>query len=129
MGDALILIVEDDEKNMKLMRHLLQFQGYRTLEAMTAGVGLDLAKEHHPDLILMDIQLPDFDGITALTRLRADPATSDIKVMAVSASVMPEDRSRVLTAGFNSFQGKPIKLTEFSEAVAAMLASTGGNAA
>ena len=129
MSNALILIVEDDEKNMKLMRHLLQFRGYRTLEAMTAGAGIALAQEHHPDLILMDIQLPDFDGITALTRLRADPATRDIKVMAVSASVMPEDRSRVLTAGFNGFQGKPIKLTEFSEAVAAMLASTGGGGA
>jgi two-component system cell cycle response regulator DivK len=129
MSSALILIVEDDDKNMKLMRHLLQFKGYRILEAITAGAGIDLAKEHHPDLILMDIQLPDFDGITALTRLRADPATRDIKVMAVSASVMPEDRSRVLKAGFNGFQGKPIKLTEFSEAVAAMLASTGGGAA
>jgi two-component system cell cycle response regulator DivK len=129
MSNALILIVEDDEKNMKLIRHLLQFKGYKTLEAMTAGAGIDLAKAHHPDLILMDIQLPDFDGITALTRLRADPATSDIKVMAVSASVMPEDRSRVLNAGFNGFQGKPIKLTEFSAAVAAMLAGTSGNAA
>ena len=129
MTNALILIVEDDEKNMKLMRHLLQYKGYRILEAMTAGAGIDLAKEHHPDLILMDIQLPDFDGITALTRLRADPTTRDIKVMAVSASVMPEDRSRVLTAGFNGFQGKPIKLTEFSEAVAAMLAGKSGHAA
>jgi len=121
MSDALILVVEDDEKNLKLVRHLLQFKGYRTLEAMTAGAGIELAKAHHPDLILMDIQLPDMDGIMALKQLRAAPETRDIKMMAVSASVMPEDRSRILAAGFDGFQGKPIKLNEFLEAVAAML--------
>lgn len=121
MSDALILVVEDDEKNLKLMRHLLQFKGYRTLEAMTGGAGVALAKEHHPDLILMDIQLPDMDGLMALKQLRAAPETQGIKVMAVSASVMPEDRSRILAAGFNGFQGKPVKITEFMEAVAAML--------
>jgi two-component system cell cycle response regulator DivK len=125
MSNALILVVEDDEKNLKLMRHLLQFKGYRTLEAMTAGAGVALAKEHRPDLILMDIQLPDMDGVTALKRLRAAPETQGIKVMAVSASVMPEDRSRILSAGFDGFQGKPIKITEFMEAVAAMLARVG----
>ena len=119
---SLILIVEDDEKNLKLMRHLLEFKGYRTLEAMTAGAGIELAKAHHPDLVLMDIKLPDMDGIAALKQLRADPATRGIRVMAVSASVMPEDQSKVLASGFDSFQGKPIKLNEFLEAVAAMLA-------
>jgi two-component system cell cycle response regulator DivK len=125
VSNALILVVEDDEKNMKLMRHLLQYKGYRTLEATSAGAGVALAREHHPDLILMDIQLPDFDGVTALQLLRADPATKAIRVMAVSASVMPEDRSRVLNAGFDGFQGKPVKIAEFSEAVAKMLAGTG----
>ena len=125
MKNALILIVEDDEKNMKLMRHLLQYKGYRTLEAMTAGAGIAAAKAHHPDLILMDIQLPDMNGMDALRALRADPATRDIKAMAVSASVMPEDRSRILSAGFNAFQGKPIKIAEFSEAVEKMLAGSG----
>ena len=129
MSDALILVVEDDEKNLKLMRHLLQFKGYRTLEAMTGSAGVALAKAHRPDLVLMDIQLPDIDGVTALKQLRAEPTTRDIKVMAVSASVMPEDRSRILAAGFDGFQGKPIKLNEFMEAVAAMLARVGGNEA
>lgn len=129
MSDALILIVEDDEKNLKLMRHLLQFNRYRTLEAMTAGAGIELAKAHHPDLILMDIKLPDMDGIAALRQLRADPATRDIRVMAVSASVMPEDHSNVVASGFDGFQGKPIKLKEFMEAVAALLARTGGEKA
>ena len=123
---SLILIVEDDEKNLKLMRHLLQFKGYRTLEAMTAGAGIELAKAHHPDLVLMDIKLPDMDGIAALKQLRADPTTHGIRVMAVSASVMPEYQSKVLASGFDSFQGKPIKLTEFLDAVAAVLARTGG---
>ena len=122
MTSALILIVEDDEKNMKLMRHLLQFKGYRTLEAMSARDGIAAAKAHHPDLILMDIQLPDMNGMDALRELRADPATAGIKAMAVSASVMPEDRSRILTAGFDGFQGKPIRIAEFSEAVQKMLA-------
>jgi two-component system cell cycle response regulator DivK len=121
MSNSLILVVEDDEKNLKLMRHLLQFKGYRTLEAMTGGAGVALAKEHHPDLILMDIQLPDMDGLMALKQLRAAPETQNIKVMAVSASVMPEDRSRILAAGFDGFQGKPVKINEFMEAVAAML--------
>ena len=125
MSDALILVVEDDEKNLKLVRHLLQFKGYRTLEAMTAGAGIELAKAQHPDLILMDIQLPDMDGMAALKHLRATPETQGIKVMAVSASVMPEDRSRILAAGFDGFQGKPIKLNEFLEAVAGMLGPKG----
>ena len=125
MKNALILIVEDDEKNMKLMRHLLQYKGYRTLEAMTAAAGIAAAKEHHPDLILMDIQLPDMNGMDALSAIRADPATRDIKAMAVSASVMPEDRARILSAGFNGFQGKPVKIAEFSEAVEKMLAERG----
>ena len=124
MKNALILIVEDDEKNMKLMRHLLQYKGYRTLEAMTARDGIAAAKEHHPDLILMDIQLPDMNGMDALRELRADPATAAIKAMAVSASVMPEDRSRIVSAGFDGFQGKPIKIAAFSEAVEKMLAGS-----
>ena len=122
MTSALILIVEDDEKNMKLMRHLLQFKGYRTPEAMTARDGIAAAKAHHPDLILMDIQLPDMNGMDALRELRADPATAGIKAMAVSASVMAEDPSRILTAGSDGFQGKPIRIAESSEAVQKMLA-------
>jgi len=129
MSDALILIVEDDEKNMKLMRHLLQFKGYRTLEAMTAGGGIELATAHHPDLILMDIKLPDMDGTVALQHLRADPATRGIPVMAVSASVMPEDHSKILASGFDSFQHKPIKLVEFLDAVATVLARAAGGQA
>ncbi len=112
-----ILIVEDDEKHMILVRDVLQFKGYQTLEAATATEGLRLAREARPDLVLMDIQLPDFDGITALARLRADPQTQNIPVVAVSASVMPDDQQRVAASGFEAFITKPINMKHFIETV------------
>ena len=99
MAGELILIVEDNEKNRKLVRDVLQFKGYRTLEAETAELGLSLARESRPALILMDIQLPGMNGIEALGHLRADPATRDIPVMAVTASAMIQDRQQILAAG------------------------------
>jgi two-component system, cell cycle response regulator DivK len=108
-----ILIVEDNEKNLKLVRDVLQFKGYRTLEATTAGEGVRLAREEHPILILMDIQLPDFDGITALLQLRQDPATREIPVIAVSASAMPDEQHRILASGFNDYITKPIEVKSF----------------
>jgi two-component system cell cycle response regulator DivK len=112
-----ILIVEDNEKNLKLLRDVLQFKGYRTLEAMTASEGLRLAREEHPDLVLMDIQLPDIDGITALGRLRADPLTKKTPVVAVSASVMPDDQQRIVASGFDAYVTKPINVKSFLETV------------
>ena len=108
-----ILIVEDNEKNLKLVRDILQFKGYRTIEATTAGEGVRLAREELPILVLMDIQLPDFDGITALKQLRADPATRDLTVLAVSASAMPDDQQRILASGFNAYITKPIDVRSF----------------
>ena len=87
-----ILIVEDNEKNMKLVRDILQHKGHQTLEATTGEEGIRLAREHKPDLVLMDIQLPDIDGITALRRIRKDAALDSIPVLAVSASVMPDEQ-------------------------------------
>ncbi|OGA54543.1 MAG: histidine kinase [Betaproteobacteria bacterium RIFCSPLOWO2_12_FULL_62_58] len=113
----LILIVEDNEKNLKLVRDVLQFKGYRTLEAMTATEGLRLAREERPDLVLMDIQLPDIDGITALGRLRADPLTRKTPVVAVSASVMPDDQQRIVASGFDAYVTKPINVKGFLETV------------
>ena len=113
----LILIVEDNEKNLKLVRDVLQFKGYRTLEAMTATEGLRLAREERPDLVLMDIQLPDIDGITALGRLRADPLTQKTPVVAVSASVMPDDQQRIVASGFDAYVTKPINVKSFLETV------------
>lgn len=112
-----IVIVEDNEKNLKLVRDVLQFKGYRTLEARTAGEALRLACEKLPALILMDIQLPDFDGITALTRLREDILTRHIPVLAVSASAMPNDQQRIVASGFNGYITKPIDLKSFLVAI------------
>ena len=112
-----ILIVEDNEKNLKLVRDVLRFKGYATIEAMTAADGLRLAREAQPVLILMDIQLPDFDGITALTKLREDPATRGIPVLAVSASAMPEDRAKIVASGFDDYITKPIDIKSFVSTV------------
>jgi two-component system cell cycle response regulator DivK len=116
-----ILIVEDNEKNLKLVRDVLQVKGYSTLEAISAEDGIALAAQHMPDLILMDIQLPGMNGIDALKVLRADPATAAIPVIAVTASVMQQDRNLITQAGFDGYIGKPLNLKEFLDAVRAML--------
>jgi two-component system cell cycle response regulator DivK len=117
----LILIVEDNEKNLKLVRDVLQVKGFATLEAGSAEDGIKLALERKPDLILMDIQLPGMNGIDALKVLRADPATSKIPVIAVTASVMQQDRTLITEAGFDRYVGKPINIREFLEAVRSAL--------
>ena len=117
MAGELILIVEDNEKNMKLARDLLQVKGYRTLEAGTAAEGVALAGAHHPDLVLMDVQLPDADGVTALRRLRAAPETSTIPVVALTAFAMKDDRERFLAIGFDGYLAKPIDVRQFPEQV------------
>ena len=122
MTGELILIVEDDENSRMLARDVLQATGYRTAEAETAEEGLRLARETHPDLILMDIQLPGMNGLEALRRLRGDPATHEIPVMAVTASAMTHDRPRIMAAGFDGYQTKPISVKDFLEAVRMLLA-------
>jgi two-component system cell cycle response regulator DivK len=112
-----VLIVEDNEKNMKLARDVLQAKGYMTLEAVTGEEGVRLAKERVPDLVLMDIQLPGINGIEAFRQLRADPKTARIPVVALTASVTPTDRSAITAAGFDAFVSKPISLKEFLDTV------------
>jgi two-component system, cell cycle response regulator DivK len=119
---SVILIVEDNEKNMKLVRDILQHKGYATLEAATGGEGVRLALDKHPDLVLMDIQLPDIDGIEALRRIRAEPALDAVPVLAVSASVMPDEQQKIVTSGFDAFITKPIALKQFVDTVARFLA-------
>jgi len=119
---SVILIIEDNDKNLKLVRDVLQVKGYATLEAVTAEEGIKLAGEHKPDLILMDIQLPGMNGIDALRVLRADSATSAIPAIAVTASVMQQDRNLITDAGFDGYVGKPINLKEFLDAVRDVLA-------
>ena len=117
----LILIVEDNDKNLKLVRDVLQVKGYATVEAGNAEDGIVLARERKPDLVLMDIQLPGMSGIDAIGVLRADPATAAIPVVAVTASVMPQDRNKITEAGFDAYIGKPINLKEFLDTVRKML--------
>ena len=114
---SLVLIIEDNDKNLKLVRDVLQVDGYKTIEAGTAEDGIVLAREHSPALILMDIQLPGMNGIEALGVLRADPQTASIPVIAVTASVMQQDRKLITAAGFDAYVGKPINLKEFRDAV------------
>ena len=121
MANELILIVEDNEKNRKLVRDVLQHRGYQTVEAETAEEGIRLAQESRPALILMDIQLPGMNGIEALGRLRADPKTKKIPVIAVTASAMTHDRQKIMAAGFDGYQAKPINVKEFVAAVREML--------
>jgi two-component system, cell cycle response regulator DivK len=116
-----VLIVEDNEKNMKLARDVLQAKGYRTVEAVTGEEGVRLALEAAPDLVLMDIQLPGINGIEAFRRIRADPRTARVPVAAVTASVTPTDRSQISAAGFDAFISKPINLKEFLDTVARLL--------
>ena len=121
MANELILIVEDNEKNRKLARDILQVKGYRTIEAETAETGLEMAPKENPDLVLMDIQLPGMNGIQALKKLRENEATRAIPVLAFTASVMPQDRREIMDAGVDGFVAKPVNLKEFIAAIAKAL--------
>jgi two-component system cell cycle response regulator DivK len=123
MAGELILIVEDNEKNRKLIRDLLRVKGYQTLETETAEEGHNLAVEDHPALILMDIQLPGIDGITALKQLRTDPVTKTIPVIAITASAMSYNRQAMLAEGIDGYQSNPISVKNFLEEVRRVLGS------
>ena len=123
MAGTLILIVEDNEKNRKLIRDVLQVKGYQTLETETAEEGHNLARKNHPAFILMDIQLPGIDGITALKQLQADPVTKTIPVIAITASAMSYNRQAMLAEGFDDYQSKPISIKDFLEEVRRVLDS------
>jgi len=115
----LILIVEDNEKNLKLARDVLRFNGFRTVEATSGEDALLMAREHLPDLVLMDIALPGIDGVEAARQLRAAPETAAIPIVALTASVMEADRARFVEAGFAGLIAKPINVLKFPEQVLA----------
>ena len=117
MAEPLILIVEDNENNKKLLRDVLRHRGYRVAEAGTAEEGTALAAEQHPALILMDIQLPGMSGVEALARLRADARTRHIPVVAVTAFAMKGDEERILAGGCEAYLSKPISVSKFIETV------------
>jgi two-component system cell cycle response regulator DivK len=120
---SLVLIIEDNDRNLELVRDILQAKGYRTLEAGTAEDGLEIARGQAPDLILMDIQLPGMSGIEALKVLRDDPATAALSVVAITASVMKSDRDQIMRAGFDGFVEKPITVRSFLKVVEGVLQS------
>jgi two-component system cell cycle response regulator DivK len=117
MPDELVLIVDDNEKNVKLARDVLRFAGFRTLEARSGGEGVSLAAEHLPDVILMDIRLPDMDGTAALRQLKEQERTAQIPVVAVTSFAMKGDREQFLAEGFDGYLEKPISVRELGEQV------------
>jgi CheY-like chemotaxis protein len=123
MANELILIIEDNEKNRKLVRDVLQVKGYKTIESETAEDGLQLALDKSPALVLMDIQLPGMDGIAALKQLRANPQTKSVPVIAITASAMTNNRQAMLAEGFDGYQSKPISLKDFLKELERVLAS------
>jgi len=121
MPGELILLVEDNDNNRLLIRDVLQASGYRVIEAETAEDGVRMAAEQRPALVLMDIQLPGMSGIEALQRLRADPVTRAIPVVAVTASAMTQDRRQIMAAGFDGYQSKPISVKSFLQTIREIL--------
>ena len=113
MAETMILIVEDEPKNLKLIRDILQFKGFATLEAETGAAGIRLAQEHVPALILMDVQLPEIDGCEAMRILKADTRTQHIPIIALTALAMSGDRESLLAQGFDDYISKPIDVKQF----------------
>ncbi len=120
---AHVLVVEDDPLSQRLMRDVLQVHGYDTVVAGSAEAGLLSAKSHRPDVVLMDIRLPGMDGFAALAALRAEAATVDIPVLAVTASVMMGEREKIMAAGFDGYHPKPIQISRLLAEIAQLLAA------
>jgi len=117
----LILIVDDNEKNRKLARDVLEFAGFETLEATGGLESVALAQEHLPALVLMDIRMPDISGTEALKLLRQDSRTAEIPVVALTSSTMRGDEERFLKEGFDGYLAKPISVREFPDQVRGFL--------
>ena len=119
---AKVLIVEDNATNMTLAIFLLQSAGHTVISATDAEAGLTLARDEHPNLILMDIQLPGMDGLQATVLLKRDEATRAIPVIALTALAMKGDEERILAAGCDGYIAKPMRYREFLATIAAQLA-------
>jgi signal transduction histidine kinase/CheY-like chemotaxis protein len=116
---GLVLLVEDDERNLRLVHDALEVHGFQTICATTAEEGLELARQHQPDVVLMDIQLPGMNGIEAVMHLRADRRTASLKVVALTAFAMKDERERIASAGFDGYIMKPLNIREFPDQVRA----------
>jgi two-component system cell cycle response regulator DivK len=117
-----VLVIEDNRANMRLACLLLEHAGYRVLQARDAEAGIRLARERQPDLILMDIQLPGMDGLSATRTLKQDALTRAIKVVAVTGRAMQDDRTQIHAAGCDAYLAKPLDAPVFLDTVAAVLA-------
>jgi two-component system, cell cycle response regulator DivK len=117
MTADLVLVVEDNERNLKLVRAVLEHAGFEVRAAGTVDDALDVAVSRPPDLVLMDLQLPGRDGVAGLEALRADPGTRHVPVVALTALAMPEDKERVRRAGFDGYWEKPISVRELPQQV------------
>jgi len=113
MSGPVVLIVDDNEKNMRLAREVLRLGGFETVEAATGGESIALAAQHLPDVILMDVRLPDMNGAAAAERIKSDPRTAHIPVVALTSAAMKGDREALLGAGFDGYLEKPISVREF----------------
>jgi two-component system cell cycle response regulator DivK len=116
-----ILIIEDNPLNMKLFRDLLRAQGYQVIEASDGLAGLDLARAEAPDLILLDIHLPDMSGFEVALKLKSDQQTRDIPIVVITASMLPQTEQSALASGCDGFLRKPIAISEFRETIATLL--------
>jgi two-component system, cell cycle response regulator DivK len=123
MANELVMVIEDNDLNRKLLRDVLNARGYRVAESVTAEEGLEMIRAQMPRLVLMDLQLPGMDGIMALRRLKEDPVTKAIPVVAVTASAMPQERTRIVAAGFDGYLTKPLSVREFLAELARILGS------
>ena len=121
LRDKLILIIEDTPENLRLFRAVLQLEDARVLEAERAQIGIELARSERPDLILMDVQMPEMDGLTAMKILRADAQTKDIPIIIITASAMSGDRERAFAAGCNGYITKPVDPISLVEQIASFL--------
>jgi two-component system, cell cycle response regulator DivK len=117
VADELVLIVDDNDKNLRLARDVLRIAGFRTLEAASGAEGIALAVDHLPDVILMDVRLPDMDGTDATQQLKGDSRTAQIPVVALTSLAMKGDREWFLGAGFDGYLEKPISVLELPDQV------------
>ena len=120
-----ILVVEDNDKNRMLIKDIMQYHGYEVIEAENGKIGVELAKQHLPDLILMDIQMPVMDGFTAIALLKEDPATKSIRMIALTSFAMKGDREKIMHAGFDDYIAKPIDTRKLPKIVGKYLIEGG----
>jgi two-component system, cell cycle response regulator DivK len=114
---ATVLVIEDNPQNLKLAHVVLHKAGHTVLTTDNAQAGLRLASEQHPDVILMDVQMPGMDGLTATQHLRGNPQTADIKIVALTALAMKGDAQRILAAGFDAYLAKPFRYQDLMDIV------------